>query len=60
MNAFLIKEMGEVAKFMGAHPIGTLLDSSLSLTDNVEVVNRMPIHNWLNEGDTNKGIEWVN
>lgn len=60
MNAFLIKEMGEVAKFMGAHPIGTLLDSSLSLTDNIEVVNRMPIHNWLNENGANKGIEWLN
>jgi len=59
MNAFLIKEMGEVAKFMGVHPMSTLLDSSLSLTGHVEVVNRMPIHNWLNYEDRNKGIEWL-
>ena len=49
MNGFVLKEMGEVAFFLPLHPMFTMIGTSLSITDNVEIVNRMSLHNWLNE-----------
>lgn len=49
MFGFIIKEMGEVAYFLPLHPMFTMIGFSLSISDKVEIVNRMALHNWLNE-----------
>jgi len=57
MNAFTIKEMGEVAFYLPLHPMFTMIGGSLSISRNVEIVNRMSLHNWLNEEEGD--IQWL-
>ena len=48
MNLFSIKEMGEVAAFLGMHPAATLIGENLEISGDVELVNRNSFHNFIN------------
>lgn len=58
MNGWLIKEMGEAIYFtMGLHPQAMMISpEDLAITQNVEIVNRVSLNNYLGE---ERGIEWL-
>jgi hypothetical protein len=58
MNVLLIKEMGEVIYYLtGLHPMSTMISpGALEITPNVELVNRISLHNFIGK---ERGVEWL-